>query len=185
MILGLPLIGQGAAEGHDTPKRKPMAETGIASATPQSRTVLDGKNLQPDVQSCKGSSDADNEQMIERARKAAAQESKRGLAATPLRPSPSTAQRYQSHQAHRRHRAGSGCRSYDLRRWFSSGRYRNDAGVAEEVLAFIDAAGAMTIVMTDRIIGLSARRRHRFTKGPPVRRARSGGRDRWTGKRLH
>jgi hypothetical protein len=30
---------------------------------------------------------------------------------------------------------------------------RNDAGVAEEVLAFIDAAGARSIVMTDRIIG--------------------------------
>src|SRR6516162_3883155 len=42
----------------------------------------------------------------------------------------------------------------DLRRWFSEGAdIRNDAGVAEEVLAFIDAAGARSIVMTDRIIG--------------------------------
>ena len=62
----------------------------------------------------------------------------------------------------------------DLRRWFSEGAdIRNDAGVAEEVLAFIDAAGARSIVMTDRIIGC----RHEEgidTKGPPVRRARSG-----------
>ena len=42
----------------------------------------------------------------------------------------------------------------DLRRWFSEGAdIRNDADVAEEVLAFIDAAGARSIVMTDRIIG--------------------------------
>ena len=42
----------------------------------------------------------------------------------------------------------------DLRRWFSEGAdIRNDAGVAEEVLAFIEAAGAKSIVMTERIIG--------------------------------
>jgi DNA invertase Pin-like site-specific DNA recombinase len=42
----------------------------------------------------------------------------------------------------------------DVQRWFSEGAdIRNDAGVAEEVLVFIDAAGARSIVMTDRIIG--------------------------------
>ena len=42
----------------------------------------------------------------------------------------------------------------DLRRWFSDGAdIRNDASVAEEVLAFIDAAGARSVVMTDRING--------------------------------
>jgi hypothetical protein len=42
----------------------------------------------------------------------------------------------------------------DLRRWFAEGTdIRNDAGVAEEVLAFIDGTGARSIVMTDRIIG--------------------------------
>jgi hypothetical protein len=39
-------------------------------------------------------------------------------------------------------------------RWFSEAAdIRNDAGVAEELLAFIDAAGARSIVITDRIIG--------------------------------
>jgi hypothetical protein len=42
----------------------------------------------------------------------------------------------------------------DLRRWFSEGTdIRNDAGIAEEVLAFIDAAGGKSVVVTDRIIG--------------------------------
>src|SRR5438309_10906254 len=42
----------------------------------------------------------------------------------------------------------------DLRRWFSEGTdIRNDAGLAEEVLAFIEAAGAKSVAMTDRIIG--------------------------------
>ena len=42
----------------------------------------------------------------------------------------------------------------DLRRWFSDrADIRNDASVAEEVLAFIDAAGARSVVMTDRING--------------------------------
>jgi hypothetical protein len=42
----------------------------------------------------------------------------------------------------------------ELRRWFSErADIRNDAGVPEEVLAFINAAGARSIVMTDRIIG--------------------------------
>jgi len=58
----------------------------------------------------------------------------------------------------------------DLRRWFSEAAdIRYDAGVAEEVLAFIDAAGARSIVMTDRIIGC-----------PHWPDAIS-----WTGKRLH
>src|SRR6516225_1286537 len=60
----------------------------------------------------------------------------------------------------------------DLRRWFSEGAdVRNDAGVAEEVLAFIDTVGARSIVMTDRIIGgvsiwLTA---DRIRQGPLVR----------------
>ena len=43
----------------------------------------------------------------------------------------------------------------DLRRWFSeeNADIRNDAHVAEEVLAFIESAGAKSVVMTDGIIG--------------------------------
>jgi len=63
----------------------------------------------------------------------------------------------------------------DLRRWFSEETdIRNDAGIAEEVLAFVDAAGARSIVMTDRIIGCPHTNKASITKDPPVRRARSG-----------
>jgi hypothetical protein len=42
----------------------------------------------------------------------------------------------------------------DLRRWFAEAiDIRNDTHAAEEVLAFIEAAGARSVVMTDRIIG--------------------------------
>src|SRR6516162_6881361 len=42
----------------------------------------------------------------------------------------------------------------DLRRWLSEGSdIRNDIDVAEQVLAFIADTGAMSVVMTDRIIG--------------------------------
>src|SRR5262249_59706522 len=74
----------------------------------------------------------------------------------------------------------------DLRRWFSKGAdIRNDTGVAEEVLAFIDAAGARSIVMTDRIIGCPHEEGIDY-EGPtcPVCPFWAG-RDRWTGKPLH
>jgi hypothetical protein len=73
----------------------------------------------------------------------------------------------------------------DLRRWFSEGAdIRNDTGVAEEVLAFIDAAGVRSVVMTDRIIGCPHEEAIDY-EGPtcPVCPFWVG-RDRWTGKRL-
>jgi hypothetical protein len=74
----------------------------------------------------------------------------------------------------------------ELRRWFSEGAdIRNDAGVAEEVLAFIDAAGARSIVMTDRIIGCPHEEGIDY-EGPTCPACPFwAGRDRWTGKRLH
>jgi len=74
----------------------------------------------------------------------------------------------------------------DLRRWFSEGAdIRNDAGVAEEVLAFIDAAGARSIVITDRIIGCPYEEGIDY-QGPTCPSCPFwAGRDRWTGKRLH
>ena len=73
----------------------------------------------------------------------------------------------------------------DLRRWFSEGAdIRNDAGIAEEVLAFIDAAGARSIVMTDRIIGCPHEEGIDY-EGPTCPACPFwAGRDRWTGKRL-
>jgi hypothetical protein len=74
----------------------------------------------------------------------------------------------------------------DLRRWFSEGAdIRNDAGVAEEVLAFIEAAGVMSIVMTERIIGCPHEEGIDY-EGPTCPSCPFwAGRDRWTGRRLH
>jgi hypothetical protein len=70
----------------------------------------------------------------------------------------------------------------DLRRWFSEETdIRNDAGIAEEVLAFIDAAGARSIVMTDRIIGCPHEQGIDY-EGPTCPACPFwAGRDRWTG----
>jgi hypothetical protein len=73
-----------------------------------------------------------------------------------------------------------------LSRWFSEGAdIRNDAGVAQEVLAFIEAAGARSIVMIDRIIGCPHEEGIDY-QGPSCPSCPFwAGRDRWTGKRLH
>jgi hypothetical protein len=73
----------------------------------------------------------------------------------------------------------------DLRRWFSEETdNRIDAGVAQEVLAFIDAAGARSVVMTDRIIGCPHEQGIDY-EGPTCPECPFwAGRDRWTGKRL-
>ena len=74
----------------------------------------------------------------------------------------------------------------DLRRWFSEGAdIRNDAGVAEEVLAFIEAAGAKSIVMTERIIGCPHEEGIDYEGSNCPSCPFWAGRDRWTGRRLH
>jgi hypothetical protein len=74
----------------------------------------------------------------------------------------------------------------DLRRWFSDGTdIRNDAAVAQEVLAFIAAAGAMSVVMTDRIIGCPHEEGIDYQGSTCPVCPFWAGRDRWTGKRLH
>jgi len=121
-------------------------------------------------QSCKGSSTHDNEQMIERARKRLRKRAKRGLRGYPV----ATVALYGPNDTRATKLTvgivpAADAEATDLRRWFSEGAdIRNDAGVAEEVLAFIDAAGAMSIVMTDRIIGCPHEEAS-ITKGPPVR----------------
>jgi hypothetical protein len=70
-----------------------------------------------------------------------------------------------------------------LQRWFAEGAdIRNDAGVAEEVLAFIDAAGARSIVMTDRIIGCPHEEGIDFEGLTCPACPFWAARDRWTGK---
>jgi hypothetical protein len=73
----------------------------------------------------------------------------------------------------------------NLRRWFSEETdIRNDAGVAEEVLAFIEAAGAKSIAMTDRIIGCPHEEGIDYEGSTCPACPFWAGRDRWTGKRL-
>ena len=73
----------------------------------------------------------------------------------------------------------------DLRRWFSEGSdIRNDADVAEEVLAFIAETGAKSVVMTDRIIGCPHEEGIDYEGSTCPDCPFWVGRDRWTGKLL-
>jgi hypothetical protein len=75
----------------------------------------------------------------------------------------------------------------ELRRWLSEGQrdIRDDINVAEEVLAFIDASGARTVVITDGIIGCPHEEGIDY-QGPtcPVCLFWAR-RDRWTAERVH
>ena len=74
----------------------------------------------------------------------------------------------------------------DLRRWFSkAGDIRNDVGAAEEVLSFIDAAGAKSIVMTERIIGCPHEEGIDYEGATCPACLFWAGRDRCTGRRVH
>jgi hypothetical protein len=73
----------------------------------------------------------------------------------------------------------------DLRRWLSEGsEIRDDVDVAEEVLAFIAATGAKSVVMTDRIIGCPHEEGIDYEGSTCPDCTFWVGRDRWTGKRL-
>ena len=73
-----------------------------------------------------------------------------------------------------------------LRRWFSQGAdIRGDTRVAEEVLAFIETAGAKTVVMTDGIIGCPHEEGIDYEGATCPVCPFWAGRDRWSGKRLH
>lgn len=74
----------------------------------------------------------------------------------------------------------------ELKTWFSKqGDVRNDGGVAEEVLAFIEAAGAKTVAMTDGIIGCPHEEGIDYEGSTCPVCVFWAGRDRWTGRRLH
>ena len=129
----------------------------------------------------------DNERMLERARKRLRKRAKRGLRGYPV----ATVALYGPDDTRATKLTvgivpAEDIAVTDLRRWFSEGAdIRNDAGVAEEVLAFIDAAGARSIVMTDRIIGCPHEEGIDY-EGPTCPACPFwAGRDRWTGKRLH
>jgi hypothetical protein len=73
----------------------------------------------------------------------------------------------------------------DLQCWFSEGGdIRNDAAVAEEVLAFIADTGAKSVVMTDRIIGCPHEEGIDYDGATCPVCPFWASRDRWTGERL-
>ena len=74
----------------------------------------------------------------------------------------------------------------ELRHWFSEkADIRSDTCVAEEVLAFIETAGAKTVVMTDGIIGCPHEEGIDYEGATCPACPFWTGRDRWTGKHLH
>jgi hypothetical protein len=74
----------------------------------------------------------------------------------------------------------------DLRRWFSKTTdIRNDATVAQDVLAFIEVAGARSVVMTDGVIGCPHEEGIDYDGQTCPACPFWAGRDRWTGKRVN
>src|SRR3989449_2632941 len=99
----------------------------------------------------------DNEQMIERARKRLRKRAKRGLRGYPV----ATVALYGPNDTRATKLTvgivpAEDAEATDLRRWLSErADIRNDASVAEEVLAFIDAAGASLIYAGAKYIGIA------------------------------
>jgi hypothetical protein len=73
----------------------------------------------------------------------------------------------------------------ELRRWTHPVDVRKDMNIAREIRAFITAAGAKTVVMTDRINGCPHEEGIDY-EGPVCPKCPFwAGRDRWTGKVMH
>ena len=73
----------------------------------------------------------------------------------------------------------------ELRRWFSEqADIREDAAVAEEILALIDEFGVRSVAMVDRIVGCPHEEGIDY-QGPTCPRCPYwAGWDRWTGERI-
>ena len=183
MILGLLLIGtrssgrsryrQDASQRLRHRRLRPSQQSRDRSGSEE--------NLHPISQSLKKLSACGNEQMIERARKRLSKRAKRGFRGYPIATIARAATKLAVGIVPAEH-----AEATDLRRWVCEGAdIRKDAGVAEEVLAFIDAAGARSIVMTDRIIGCPHEEGIDY-EGPTCPKCSFwAGRDRWTGEPLH
>ena len=189
MILGLPLIGtRSSRRSRYRPDASQRLRHRRLRPSQQSRDRSGPvKNLHPISRSLKELSACGNEQMIERARKRLSKRAKRGFRGYPI----ATVALYGPNDTRATKLTvgivpAEDADATDLRRWFSEAAdIRNDAGVAEEVLAFIDAAGARSIVLTDRIIGCPHEEGIDY-QGPTCPSCPFwAGRDRWTGKRLH
>ena len=74
----------------------------------------------------------------------------------------------------------------DLRRWFAEAiDIRDDTQVAEDVLAFIEAAGARSVAMADRIVGCPHEEGIDYEGSTCPHCPFWAGRNRWTGQRVH
>ena len=74
----------------------------------------------------------------------------------------------------------------ELKRWFAEpGDVREDARIAEEVLAYMDGFGVRSVAMVDRIIGCPHEEGIDY-QGPTCPLCPFwAGRDRWSGERIH
>jgi len=74
-----------------------------------------------------------------------------------------------------------------LERWFSEDTdIRHDAGIEQEILAFILAHGAKSVAITDRIVGCPHEEGIDYPDGKSCPKCPYwAGRDRWTHERIH
>ncbi|MGJ5817347.1 hypothetical protein [Paludibaculum fermentans] len=77
-----------------------------------------------------------------------------------------------------------GCDPDPMERWFAQDTdVRTDPEIGEQVIAFVKAHGALSIVVTDRIIGCPHEEGVDCADGTPSTQCPHGaGRDRWTGE---
>ena len=82
---------------------------------------------------------------------------------------------------------GDGCEPDPLKRWFSQDRdVRTDPEIGEEVIAFLAAHGALSVVVTGSIIGCPHEEGIDYPEGASCPQCPYwAGRDRWTGERIH
>ncbi len=81
---------------------------------------------------------------------------------------------------------GEGCAPDPLERWFSEeADVRNDPVIGEQVIAFLAAHGALSVVVTDGIIGCPHEEGIDYPEGASCPQCPYwAGRDRWTGERI-
>ena len=118
---------------------------------------------------------SDKDRMLERARKRLRKRAKRGLRGYPVAtvafygPDDTRASKLAVGIVPAEHADAA-----ELRRWFSEGAdIRNDTDIAEEVRALVAAAGARSVVMTDKSSAARTKKAS-ITKGQPVPCAHSG-----------
>lgn len=71
-------------------------------------------------------------------------------------------------------------------KWFSVSDVRNDATILDEILSFLETNQALSVIMTDGIIGCPHEEVIDYPEGEACPKCLFWkGRDRWTGNRIH